>query len=252
MKSAPLSSIQLWCREWGWPSHRPNGRGSSTLSQGKYFGFPALFSGFWLTGFNVAYSIDKVPKVSSPVLVIHGTEDEVIDFSHGLAIYEKCPRAVEPLWVEVNSYLPTFNQGGKKADMCNSLPLSSWRLTACSWGALRLSLWDFSRKWPFFSKEFLRNMVLMVVCLQIFRVLDTMMWNCTANTWSACVTSYPPSWPTDIGPPPGIQDRLPQIAAKFPTPPEAGSKTRQPRRKIWTTGAKRKTLSQALQILQPK
>lgn len=47
------------------------------------------------------FSIDKVSKVSSPVLVIHGTEDEVIDFSHGLAIYEKCPRAVEPLWVEV-------------------------------------------------------------------------------------------------------------------------------------------------------
>ena len=35
------------------------------------------------------FSIDKVPRVSSPVLVIHGTEDEVIDFSHGLAIYEK-------------------------------------------------------------------------------------------------------------------------------------------------------------------
>lgn len=47
-------------------------------------------------------SIDKVPKVTSPVLVIHGTEDEVIDFSHGVTIYEKCPRAVEPLWVEVN------------------------------------------------------------------------------------------------------------------------------------------------------
>lgn len=49
-------------------------------------------------------SIDKVPKVTSPVLVIHGTEDEVIDFSHGLTIYEKCPRAVEPLWVEVSSF----------------------------------------------------------------------------------------------------------------------------------------------------
>lgn len=47
-------------------------------------------------------SIDKVPKVTSPVLVIHGTEDEVINFSHGLAIYERCPRAVEPLWVEVS------------------------------------------------------------------------------------------------------------------------------------------------------
>ncbi len=48
------------------------------------------------------HSIDKVPNVQSPVLVIHGTEDEVIDFSHGLAIYDKCPRAVEPLWVEVS------------------------------------------------------------------------------------------------------------------------------------------------------
>jgi len=45
-------------------------------------------------------SIEKIPKVTSPTLVIHGTEDEVIDFSHGLAIYENCPRAVEPLWVE--------------------------------------------------------------------------------------------------------------------------------------------------------
>ena len=39
-------------------------------------------------------------KITSPVLIIHGTEDEVIDFSHGLALYERCPKAVEPLWVE--------------------------------------------------------------------------------------------------------------------------------------------------------
>lgn len=48
------------------------------------------------------HSIDKVPKITSPVLVIHGTEDEVIDFSHGVTIFELCPRAVEPLWVEVS------------------------------------------------------------------------------------------------------------------------------------------------------
>lgn len=45
-------------------------------------------------------SIDKVARITSPVLVIHGTEDEVIDFSHGLAIHQKCSRPVEPLWVE--------------------------------------------------------------------------------------------------------------------------------------------------------
>lgn len=44
-------------------------------------------------------SIDKIHQVSAPTLVIHGTEDEVIDFSHGLAIYERCPKSVEPLWV---------------------------------------------------------------------------------------------------------------------------------------------------------
>ena len=49
-----------------------------------------------------------MPKISSPVLVIHGTEDEVIDFSHGLAIYEKCPRAVDPLWVEVREFIGNF------------------------------------------------------------------------------------------------------------------------------------------------
>lgn len=52
-------------------------------------------------------SIDKVSKVKSPVLVIHGTEDEVIDFSHGIGIYESCPKAVEPLWVEVSTRILT-------------------------------------------------------------------------------------------------------------------------------------------------
>ncbi|KAG7258840.1 hypothetical protein CRUP_022940 [Coryphaenoides rupestris] len=46
------------------------------------------------------YDIEKVSKITSPVLIIHGTEDEVIDFSHGLALFERCPKAVEPLWVE--------------------------------------------------------------------------------------------------------------------------------------------------------
>lgn len=55
------------------------------------------------------FSIDKVSEVNSPVLVIHGTHDEVIDFSHGVAIYEKCPKAVPPLWVEVNIFFSIFS-----------------------------------------------------------------------------------------------------------------------------------------------
>ena len=45
-------------------------------------------------------SIDKVGKITSNVLVIHGTEDEVIDFTHGLQIYDLAMKTVDPLWVE--------------------------------------------------------------------------------------------------------------------------------------------------------
>ena len=45
-------------------------------------------------------SIDKVNKIGSLVLVIHGTDDEVIDLSHGVAIHDKCQKPVDPLWVE--------------------------------------------------------------------------------------------------------------------------------------------------------
>ncbi len=34
------------------------------------------------------------------MLVIHGTDDEVIDLSHGVAIHNKCQKPVDPLWVE--------------------------------------------------------------------------------------------------------------------------------------------------------
>ena len=67
------------------------------------------FVAFWLyhdyTVTMVPFSIEKISKVTSPVLVIHGTEDEVIEFSHGLAMYERCVRPVEPLWVEGTSVL---------------------------------------------------------------------------------------------------------------------------------------------------
>jgi len=69
----------------------------SPLMSGMRVAFPQTKRTWFFDAFP---SIDKIPSVTSPVLVIHGTEDEVIDFSHGLAIYERCPRAVEPLWVE--------------------------------------------------------------------------------------------------------------------------------------------------------
>lgn len=44
--------------------------------------------------------IDKVAKIKSQTLVIHGTHDEIINFSHGLQIYDQLQNAVEPLWVK--------------------------------------------------------------------------------------------------------------------------------------------------------
>lgn len=48
--------------------------------------------------------IDKVSKIKSPTLVIHGTHDEIINFSHGLQIYDQLQNAVEPLWIKGVSY----------------------------------------------------------------------------------------------------------------------------------------------------
>ena len=90
----------------------------------------------WFLTFPVTRSIDKVSKVTSPVLVIHGTEDEVIDFSHGLAIYERCPRTVEPLWVEgaghndvelYGQYLERLKQF-----ITQELPAMAWMLPTLS------------------------------------------------------------------------------------------------------------------------
>ncbi len=44
--------------------------------------------------------LEKVPRVTCPVLVIHGTADKVIPFSHGLRIYAAVPGPKYKLWVE--------------------------------------------------------------------------------------------------------------------------------------------------------
>ena len=72
----------------------------SALYPVSYRGAPALLILISLSLSLSPLSIEKVSKITSPTLIIHGTEDEVIDFSHGLALYERCPKAVEPLWVE--------------------------------------------------------------------------------------------------------------------------------------------------------
>ncbi|KMZ72338.1 hypothetical protein ZOSMA_166G00360 [Zostera marina] len=44
-------------------------------------------------------NIDKIPAVKCSVLIIHGTADEVVDFSHGKKLWGLCKEKYEPLWL---------------------------------------------------------------------------------------------------------------------------------------------------------
>ncbi|CAK7335239.1 unnamed protein product [Dovyalis caffra] len=50
--------------------------------------------------FDIYKNIDKIPFVNCPVLVIHGTADDVVDWSHGKQLWERCKEKYEPLWVK--------------------------------------------------------------------------------------------------------------------------------------------------------
>ncbi|KAK8529097.1 hypothetical protein V6N13_102030 [Hibiscus sabdariffa] len=50
--------------------------------------------------FDIYKNIDKISLVDCPVLVIHGTEDEVVNFSHGKRLWELCKEKYEPLWLK--------------------------------------------------------------------------------------------------------------------------------------------------------
>ncbi|KAJ7975761.1 alpha/beta hydrolase domain-containing protein 17C-like [Quillaja saponaria] len=49
--------------------------------------------------FDIYKNIDKIGSVNCPVLVIHGTADEVVDCSHGKQLSELCKQKFEPLWI---------------------------------------------------------------------------------------------------------------------------------------------------------
>lgn len=49
--------------------------------------------------FDIYKNIDKIGAVNCPVLVVHGTADEVVDCSHGKQLWELCKERYEPLWL---------------------------------------------------------------------------------------------------------------------------------------------------------
>ncbi|CAI0394951.1 unnamed protein product [Linum tenue] len=50
--------------------------------------------------FDIFKNIDKIRHVSCPVLVIHGTSDEIVDWSHGKRLWELAKDKYDPLWVK--------------------------------------------------------------------------------------------------------------------------------------------------------
>ncbi|KAJ8567161.1 hypothetical protein K7X08_019369 [Anisodus acutangulus] len=54
--------------------------------------------------FDMYKNIDKIPLVECPVLIIHGTADDVVDCSHGKQLFELSKQKYEPLWVEAGNH----------------------------------------------------------------------------------------------------------------------------------------------------
>ncbi|CAL1405361.1 unnamed protein product [Linum trigynum] len=79
-------------------SRLPNLRGvvlHSPLLSGMRVLYPVKRT-YW---FDIYKNIDKIGLVKCPVLIIHGTADEVVDCSHGRQLWDLCKNKYEPLWI---------------------------------------------------------------------------------------------------------------------------------------------------------
>ncbi|KAH7514893.1 hypothetical protein FEM48_Zijuj11G0138600 [Ziziphus jujuba var. spinosa] len=50
--------------------------------------------------FDIYKNINKIKKVKCPVLVIHGTEDDVVNWLHGNGLWKMAKDPYEPLWIK--------------------------------------------------------------------------------------------------------------------------------------------------------
>ncbi|KAF8045625.1 hypothetical protein N665_4608s0002 [Sinapis alba] len=50
--------------------------------------------------FDIYKNVDKISSVKCPVLVIHGTSDDVVNWSHGKQLFDLCKEKYEPLWIK--------------------------------------------------------------------------------------------------------------------------------------------------------
>lgn len=52
---------------------------------------------FFATLFIIFYSIDKIPLITCPTLIVHSGMDRVTDFEHAKRFYDLCQTLVPPL-----------------------------------------------------------------------------------------------------------------------------------------------------------
>lgn len=50
--------------------------------------------------FDIYTNINKIQRVKCPVLVIHGTEDDVVNWLHGNGLWKMAREPYEPLWIK--------------------------------------------------------------------------------------------------------------------------------------------------------
>ncbi|KAI4311548.1 hypothetical protein MLD38_036434 [Melastoma candidum] len=50
--------------------------------------------------FDIYKNINKIRKVKCPVCVIHGTEDDVVNWLHGHGLWKKAKEPYDPLWIK--------------------------------------------------------------------------------------------------------------------------------------------------------
>ncbi|XP_028116820.1 alpha/beta hydrolase domain-containing protein 17B-like isoform X1 [Camellia sinensis] len=50
--------------------------------------------------FDIYKNVNKIRKVKCPVLVIHGTEDEIVNWFHGNGLWKMARDPYEPLWIK--------------------------------------------------------------------------------------------------------------------------------------------------------
>jgi fermentation-respiration switch protein FrsA (DUF1100 family) len=61
-------------------------------------------------------NIDKIAKVTCPVLVVHGRDDEIVPFAHGQQLFAAANEPKRCLWVDGGNHNDLPEIGGKRYD----------------------------------------------------------------------------------------------------------------------------------------